>query len=87
MAWPCCAKTISQANAQAENTASSDLATLQGAANLATDLGKPASDVSQALEDRHGMSRLNRAKRVSVHRVVEYGSGPAGWRPPRGQVA
>jgi len=31
-----------QANAQAENTASSDLATLQGADNFATDLGKLA---------------------------------------------
>ena len=69
-------KTISQA----ENTASSDLATLQGADNFATDLDKPASDVSQALEDCHGMSRLNRAKRVSAHRVVEPGSGPAAAR-------
>jgi hypothetical protein len=43
-----------QANAQAENTASSDLATLQGADNFATDLGKLASDVSQANTDLAG---------------------------------
>jgi hypothetical protein len=43
-----------QANAQADNIASSDLATQQGAHSFAADLGKLASDVSQANTDLAG---------------------------------